>query len=68
MEQLQLIKIKHESSINGNNVRGKYWTIADDSGREVARDMDIDESKYTELVPEFEKTILRKLTDIKKKI
>ena len=45
-----------ENSIKGNNVRGKYWTIADDTGKEVSRDVDIDESKYTQLVPEFEKT------------
>ena len=45
-----------ENSIKGNNIRGKYWTIADDSGKEVSRDIDIDESKYTQLIPEFEKT------------
>ena len=48
-----------ENSINGNNVRGKYWTIADDTGKEVSRDVDIDESKYTQLVPEFEKTYFK---------
>ena len=47
-----------KSSITGNNIRGKYWTIADDTGKEVSRDVDIDESKYTELVPEFEKTFI----------
>jgi hypothetical protein len=45
-----------EDSIKGNNIRGKYWTIADDSGKEVSRDIDIDESKYTQLISEFEKT------------
>jgi len=45
-----------KKSIEGNNVRGKYWTIADETGKEVSRDIDIDESKYTQLVPEFEKT------------
>ena len=39
-----------ESSVEGNNVRGKYWTIADETGKEVSRDIDIDESKYTQLV------------------
>ena len=48
-----------ESSIEGNNIRGKYWTIADDTGKEVSRDIDIDESKYTQLVPEFEKTYFK---------
>ena len=50
-----------ESSIKGNNIRGKYWTIADDTGKEVSRDIDIDESKYTQLVPEFEKTYFKEV-------
>ena len=31
-----------EESIKGNNIRGKYWTIADETGKEVSRDIDID--------------------------
>tara|TARA_B100000401_G_C52701762_1_gene669476 strand:+ start:82 stop:675 length:594 start_codon:yes stop_codon:yes gene_type:complete len=50
-----------KSSIEGNNVRGKYWTIADETGKEVSRDIDIDESKYTELVPEFEDTYFKEV-------
>jgi hypothetical protein len=53
-----------ENSINGNNIRGKYWTIADDTGKEVSRDIDIDESKYTQLVPEFENTYFKEVYDI----
>ena len=45
-----------EQSIKGNNIRGKYWTIADETGKEVTRDVPINESKYTQLVPEFENT------------
>ena len=45
-----------EESIKGNNIRGKYWTIADETGKEVSRDIDINESKYTKLVPEFNNT------------
>jgi len=45
-----------EESIKGNNIRGKYWTIADETGKEVSRDIDIDESKYTQLVSEFNNT------------
>ena len=56
-----------ESSIIGNNIRGKYWTIADDTGKEVSRDIDIDESKYTQLVPEFEKTYFKEVFDTLKK-
>ncbi len=50
-----------ENSIKGNNIRGKYWTIADDTGKEVSRDIDIDESKYSQLVPEFEKTYFKEV-------
>ena len=50
-----------QTSIEGNNVRGKYWTIADESGKEVSRDIDIDESKYTELVPEFKDTYFKEV-------
>ena len=50
-----------KSSIEGNNVRGKYWTIADETGKEGSRDIDIDESKYTELVPEFEDTYFKEV-------
>jgi len=55
-----------EDSIKGNNVRGKYWTIADESGTEVARDIDIDETKYTQLVPEFEKTYFKEVFEVLK--
>ena len=48
-----------KSSIEGSNIRGKYWTIADETGKEVSRDVDIDESKYTQLIPEFEKTYFK---------
>ena len=50
-----------ESSVKGHNIRGKYWTIADDTGKEVSRDIDIEESKYTQLVPEFEKTYFKEV-------
>jgi hypothetical protein len=53
-----------ENSIKGNNIRGKYWTIADDTGNEVSRDTEIDESKYTQLVPEFEKTYFKEVYEI----
>ena len=56
-----------KSSIEGNNIRGKYWTIADDSGKEVSRDFDIDESKYTQLVPEFEKTYFQEVYETLRK-
>ena len=56
-----------ENSIKGNNVRGRYWTIADDTGKEVSRDIDIDEAKYTQLVPEFEKTYFQEVYEALRK-
>ena len=50
-----------ESSIKGNNIRGRYWTIADETGKEVSRDKEIDETKYTKLVPEFEQTYFKEV-------
>ena len=50
-----------ENSIKGNNIRGKYWTIADESGKEVSRDIDIDESNYTQLVPEFQDSYFKEV-------
>ena len=56
-----------ESSVEGNKVRGKYWTIADETGKEVSRDIDIDESKYTELVPDFENTYFKEVYETLKR-
>ena len=53
-----------ENSIKGNNIRGKYWTIADQTGKEVSRDIDIDESKYTQLVPEFNNTYFSEVYEV----
>ena len=53
-----------KDSIEGNNIRGRYWTIADETGKEVSRDIDIDESKYTQLLPEFEKTYFKEVYEI----
>ena len=44
------------NSIQGHKTRGLYWTKPGQSGNEVSRDIDIDESTYTELVPEFKNT------------
>ncbi len=43
-------------SIKGNKVRGVYWTRPDSSGKEVIRDSNIEEFKYTEFVDEFRDT------------
>ena len=43
-------------SIKGHNSRGLYWTKPDKSGKEVARDIKINESEYSELIPEYKNT------------
>ena len=55
------------NSIDGHNLRGKYWTIADESGKEVSRDIEIDESKYTQLVSEFENTYFKEVYETLRK-
>ena len=56
-----------KSSIEGHNVRGTYWTIPDETGKEAKRDKAIDESKYTELVPEFKGTYFEEVFNILRK-
>jgi hypothetical protein len=46
----------NKDSVEGHNVRGVYWTLPDETGKEEKRDKLIEESKYTELVPEFHNT------------
>ena len=56
-----------KSSIEGHNVRGTYWTIPDETGKEAKRDKPIDESKYTEIVPEFKGTYFEEVFNILRK-
>ena len=51
-------------SIKGHKARGLYWTKPDQSGNEVSRDVNIDESAYTELVPEFKGTYFEEVYKI----
>ena len=43
-------------STKGSKIRGVYWTKPDSTGKEVVRDVGIDESKYTEFVNDFKGT------------
>ena len=56
-----------ENSTKGHNIRGVYWTIADESGKEVSRDIKIDESKYTEVVKEFKNTYFKEVYETLRK-
>ena len=51
-------------SIKGNKARGLYWTKPDKSGNEVSRDVAVDESSYTELVPEFKNTYFKEVIEV----
>ena len=65
---IQLNQIpNNEDSIKGHNIRGQYWTIADESGKEVIRDIPIDESKYTQIVSEFKNTYFNEIYETLKK-
>ena len=62
---IPLNQIPNDSeSVKGHNVRGIYWTIPDEKGKEVSRDKPIDESKYTQLIPEFENTYFKDVYNI----
>ena len=50
-----------KSSIQGHNIRGQYWTIPDETGKEVKRDIKIDETKYTQLVSDFNETYFKEV-------
>ena len=56
-----------EDSVKGHNVRGTYWTIPDETGKEAERDKPIDESKYTEITPEFKNTYFEEVYNSLKK-
>ena len=63
---IPLNQIPNDEAIKGSNIRGVYWTIPDESGKEVSRDVKIDESKYTQIVPEFENTYFSEVYEILK--
>ena len=56
-----------KESTEGHNVRGTYWTLPDETGKEVVRDVPIDESKYTELVYDFQNTYFEEVYNTLKK-
>jgi len=57
----------NKDSVEGHNVRGIYWTLPDETGKEAKRDKPIEESKYTELVPEFHNTYFEEVYNILKR-
>ncbi len=51
-------------SVKGNKARGIYWTKPDKSGKEVVRDINIDEPAYSELIPDYENTYFKHVFDV----
>ena len=56
-----------EESIKGHNIRGTYWTLPDETGKEAERDKPIDEIKYTEITPDFKNTYFEEVINTLKK-
>ena len=52
------------SSTKGNKARGVFWTKPDKSGKEVSRDVPVDESLYTEFVKDFQHTYFKEVYEI----
>ena len=51
-------------SVKGSKARGIYWTRPDKTGVEVSRDINIDESEYSEFIPDYENTYFKEVFDI----
>ena len=52
------------NSIKGHNARGVFWTKPDSSGKEVSRDVNIDEAAYSEFVEDFKNTYFKEVFDV----
>ena len=50
-------------SVKGSKARGVYWTKPDKSGKEVARDVTVDESAYSEFIEDYKKIDWGKVAD-----
>ncbi len=50
-------------SVKGHKARGLYWTKPDKSGKEVSRDVKIDEKDYSEFIPDYENTYFKEVFD-----
>ena len=50
-------------SIKGQKARGLYWTKPDKSGKEVSRDVGINEEDYSEFISDYENTYFKEVFD-----
>ena len=51
------------SSIQGHKARGVFWTKPDGTGKEVSRDVEIDEEKYSEFIDDYKNTYFKDVYD-----
>ena len=51
-------------SVKGSKARGIYWTKPGKSGAEVSRDININESDYSEFIPDYENTYFKEVFDV----
>ena len=51
-------------SVKGHKARGLYWTKPDKTGKEVSRDVKLDESAYSEFIPDYENTYFKEVFDV----
>ena len=55
-------------SIKGHKARGVYWTKPDSSGKELSRDVTIEESKYSEFINDYKNTYFEEIyAELKKR-
>ena len=50
-------------SIKGQKARGLYWTKPDKSGKEVSRDVGINEEEYSEFISDYDNTYFKEVFD-----
>ena len=61
---ISLTQIPGDSeSIKGSNARGVFWTKPDQSGKEVLRDVNVNEESYSEFIKEYENTYFKEVYD-----
>ena len=46
-------------SIKGHKARGVFWTKPDSTGKEVTRDVSVDEEKYSEFIDDYKDTYFK---------
>ena len=61
---ISLTQIPGDSdSIKGHKARGVFWTKPDSTGKEVTRDVSVDEEKYSEFIDDYKDTYFKDVYD-----